>query len=688
MSQGVLDFTFASNISTLGQLLQLDIQSVFIIKPDGTIQYSSSPQSLKKSYRTQLQQKEKKLPFQTFKGVSYAQYTDANGNHFYSSLAPLTRGDIFYGNIFIRTKVEELQRKKNLHLTRYIFAAFMTMFFTVIVLGIFIYELMIPRMEQAVETLSKISKHRFNVRPITPGVRDQLGVFLDQINTILSAVAEHNHDLRNLNIAGEQLADAENKQQLYTTATNIICRFFNVQQSETDQRIESQALNLFSDGDDMIALTASDDKTRLFLSMPIPEEPNEFLWIKFSREDGKPIAKASNKLYIEHLSRILKSAIHRINSFDDIARAEERYRELFSSAAEGIFRTTTEGRFEAVNPALASMTGYDSPEEMITSIKDISTQYYADSKDRSRIFNEILQYGKIVDRETFLRRKDGTIFPAALSSHYVTNEQGGIIALEGRVINIEERKLREREEQNRKAAEAVSRVQLELVSKLEDNERILQRSLKEKEILLREIYHRTKNNMLVIISMLKLQMRKVSDPHMHTIFQETENRIRAMSLVHEKLYQSDSLVEIDLANYLVEMVTALVATMVVDDRITVETETVPVPISIDHAVPLGLAVNEIVTNSLKHAFPNDRQGVISLYLCVTEDNMIELHIKDSGVGVPAHFILEKSTSFGLQMAQNLIIKQLGGSMSVQTNQGTEITICFVEPERRQRINLQ
>ena len=160
----------------------------------------------------------------------------------------------------------------------------MTMFFTVVILSIFIHTLMVPRLEQAVETLSKISRYRFNVRPIAPGAMDQLGIFLGKINAILATIAEHNRDLRNLNIAAEQLAATENKQQLYTTARISSCRFFDVRQSETDQRIESQSPDLFSDETNMVTLTVSDDETRLFLSMPIPEEPNEFVWIKFSRK--------------------------------------------------------------------------------------------------------------------------------------------------------------------------------------------------------------------------------------------------------------------------------------------------------------------------------------------------------------------------------------------------------------------
>ena len=134
--------------------------------------------------------------------------------------------------------------------------------------------------------------------------------------------------------------------------------------------------------------------------------------------------------------------------------------------------------------------------------------------------------------------------------------------------------------------------------------------------------------------------------------------------------------KIDLGNYLAEMVTTLVSTMVVDDCITVETDTIAVPISIDHAVPLGLAVNEIVTNSLKHAFPKGKKGIIALQLCLTNDNMIELHLKDSGVGVPADFILEQSASFGLQMAKNLVTKQLGGTMTIEKNHGTENNHSF------------
>ena len=230
------------------------------------------------------------------------------------------------------------------------------------------------------------------------------------------------------------------------------------------------------------------------------------------------------------------------------------------------------------------------------------------------------------------------------------------------------------------------------VSTIQDNEErlrmqeiLLRKSLEEKEILLKEIYHRTKNNMLVIISMLDLQMQDVHDDRIISIFKDTENRIRAMALVHEKLYQSQDLSEIDLGSYLEEAAHSLIVNMVPDGRIRLDIRGEPTPITIDHAIPLGLVVNELLTNAVKHAFPGGRIGTVSLRLTKEQDRKIRLEIRDDGRGLPEHVDIEASSSFGLQVVNSLVTKQLRGEISVQRDGGTVFVIVFGEPAGNVRV---
>ena len=225
-----------------------------------------------------------------------------------------------------------------------------------------------------------------------------------------------------------------------------------------------------------------------------------------------------------------------------------------------------------------------------------------------------------------------------------------------------------------------------MVERLQQAQEIqLRKSLEEKEILLKEIYHRTKNNMLVIISMLDLQVQDVEDERILSIFRDTEDRIRAMALVHEKLYQSQDLSEIDLGSYLEEVSRSLVGNMVPDGRVRLNSTVEPVPITIDYAIPLGLVINEIVTNALKHAFPEGRSGTVSLELKRAQGKKILIEISDDGVGLPERVDIHENSSFGLQLVNSLVRVQLRGEVSAECRGGTTFFIAFEEPAETKRI---
>jgi two-component sensor histidine kinase len=209
-------------------------------------------------------------------------------------------------------------------------------------------------------------------------------------------------------------------------------------------------------------------------------------------------------------------------------------------------------------------------------------------------------------------------------------------------------------------------------------EQIMQ-SLKEKEILLREIHHRVKNNLAIVSSLLAHQAEYIKDKNVVDMFTESQNRILSMSLVHEKLYQSKDLAKIDFNEYICEMVADLIHSYDVNSgRITLNTNIENILIDIDFAIPCGLIINELVTNSLKYAFPAGTQGEIKIaFRSIDEnENMLELVVSDNGVGIPKDLDFRKTESLGLHLVTTLAENQLHGEINLNRSKGTEFRIKF------------
>lgn len=201
-------------------------------------------------------------------------------------------------------------------------------------------------------------------------------------------------------------------------------------------------------------------------------------------------------------------------------------------------------------------------------------------------------------------------------------------------------------------------------------------SLKEKEVLLREIHHRVKNNMQVISSLLKLQLNDLKDPRDIEIFKESRNRIRTMALVHEELYKSKDLTRIDFNLYIKHLANTLFRSYGVDTKkISLMMDIKDIMLEIDTAIPCGLIVNELVSNCLKHAFPDDKTGEIKIALCSTTDNEIEISVIDNGVGMDPNLDLENSASFGLKLV-HILTDQINGRLKIKSDKGTEFQIRF------------
>ena len=205
----------------------------------------------------------------------------------------------------------------------------------------------------------------------------------------------------------------------------------------------------------------------------------------------------------------------------------------------------------------------------------------------------------------------------------------------------------------------------------------IKKALEEKEILLKEIHHRVKNNLMVISSLLNLQSQHIRDKQALNIFKESQNRAKSMALIHERLYRSTDLKRIDFGDYIRTLTTELYRTYVSDSNsIGLNFDLEDVMVDINTTVPLGLILNELITNSMKHAFPDGREGVINVEFHRTDDEFI-LIIGDTGVGFPEDLDFRNTKSLGLQLVNNLT-HQIDGTIELDRSQGTEFKITFKE----------
>lgn len=213
----------------------------------------------------------------------------------------------------------------------------------------------------------------------------------------------------------------------------------------------------------------------------------------------------------------------------------------------------------------------------------------------------------------------------------------------------------------------------------------LKSSLQEKEVLIKEIHHRVKNNMQIISSLLNLQKQYVNDEEAVNVLKESQNRVKSMAMIHEKLYKSRNFSEINFADYIRSLVSDLFYSYGVDsNRIRTIIVLDEVMMGLETAIPCGLIVSELVTNTLKYAFPHQEEGEFRIELHAYEDGFYELMISDNGVGIPENFDLDETETLGLQLVKSLV-NQLEGTVKLIREGGTMFKIKFKELEYKERI---
>jgi two-component sensor histidine kinase len=203
--------------------------------------------------------------------------------------------------------------------------------------------------------------------------------------------------------------------------------------------------------------------------------------------------------------------------------------------------------------------------------------------------------------------------------------------------------------------------------------------LQDKNMLMKEIHHRVKNNLMVISSLLSLQSRYISDPKSVELFRESEKRARSMALIHERLYRSSDQKKIEMGEYISTMARDLFDTYSTSEgQVNLEMDVEESMVDVNAAIPLGLILNEIITNSLKYAFPEGKKGTITVIFRHKVDEFL-LEIRDDGVGLPEDFDVEKSDSLGMQLITSLS-QQLGAEVEIKRGMGTCFRIIFQDAQ--------
>jgi PAS domain S-box-containing protein len=364
---------------------------------------------------------------------------------------------------------------------------------------------------------------------------------------------------------------------------------------------------------------------------------------------------------IKEVAQYLSIAIKDNHTLSERKRAEEalrmseeRYRLLFESnpLPLWVFDLVTL-KFLAVNDAAINYYGYSREEFLTMSIIDIRPP------EEVPVLLQSLSRHDIGIKMAGLRKhrkKDGTIIDVEITTdELIFDERPAKLVLANDVT------IQKQAEEQIKA------------------------SLREKEVLLKEIHHRVKNNLQIISSLLNLQADYIKDSQALAIFKESQDRVRSMALIHEKLYQSKDLARVDFSEYIRSLAANLFRSYKANsDAIALEINVEDVSLGIDAAIPCGLIINELVSNSLKHAFPSGSQGRINIDLKLDREEKFTLVVGDDGVGFPEGFDFRNTESLGLQLV-NALAEQLDGNIELSNGNGSQFRINFTVLNFRDRV---
>ena len=333
---------------------------------------------------------------------------------------------------------------------------------------------------------------------------------------------------------------------------------------------------------------------------------------------------------------------------EKLRESEERFRQIFEEGPNGMAIVGGDYRYIQANAAFCGMLGYTEAELASLTFKDVT---HPDHVKQDEASIERLLRGDIQVFRTEKRyiRKDQQVVWGSTVATVIRDKQGRALYYLVMVQDITDRKR---------------------------TEEAIRASLEEKTVLLKEVHHRVKNNLQIVVSLLNLQAVRVKNPAALDTLQETGNRVRSMALLHETLYRSQNLAHVNFASYIESICNHLFYSYGPKSaRVKLERHMEEVSIDLDQAVACGLIINELVSNALKHAFPEGRAGRITVELQTTAQDQVRLRVADDGAGLPAQLDIRQTETLGHQLVF-MLAEKLHGTVEVKRDGGTAFCIAF------------
>jgi len=385
----------------------------------------------------------------------------------------------------------------------------------------------------------------------------------------------------------------------------------------------------------------------------------EELWLK--KKDGSffvgsvsAVAVKDEQDHVKYYDGIIDNITERKRAEQELHESEARYRAFFNTSRDCVFITSVAGRWLYMNDAAVELFGYSSREELSqVNIPNL----YANPEERAKFISTITERGYTKEFPVDLRRKDGVVIHALITAVPEYDADGNVTGFQGTIRDITER---------RRAEESI------------------RSSLAEKEVLLKEVHHRVKNNLMTIIGLIKMQETKANNEMFNHLLLELEGRVRSMALVHESFHKSEDLAHVDLQNYIETMSAHIRAQFGAERDIRFSVQAVGVDVGLDIAVPCGLILNELITNAYKHAFPGDKthsgEGNCEIAITVKhEGGVLTLTVRDNGVGLPSGVDWENPETSGLRLIR-MLSQQIKGYIELDRSAGTVIRLKFLATE--------
>lgn len=363
---------------------------------------------------------------------------------------------------------------------------------------------------------------------------------------------------------------------------------------------------------------------------------------------------------------VIRDITERKRNDEALRASREMFQRLFENAPDGIVVVDNSGNIVQVNTQIERLFRYDRESLLGQPIEKLLPERYRGRhvQHRDSYFAAPRARPMGAGGQLFGLRSDGSEFPVDIMLSPVGGEEGALVL--GVVRDITERIIAE--EQSREASR--------------------------REVMLREIHHRVKNNLQVVSSLLSLQSQSLQDDTLLSLIKDSQNRVQSIALIHEKLYRTHELGDIDFADYVRDLTTHIFNSYGVNSMIALpgrsgltsgirlDIQVTNVHLSLDTAVPCGLVINELVSNSLKHAFPDQCGGLIRINLLPEGDGYL-LSVSDDGVGFPADLDFRHTESLGLRLV-NILVAQLSGSIALHNENGTRFDIHFAELKYKER----